>query len=155
MKKWIKLTCLTTVILLLITAFVGCGKIKKIEDAEEALEDAGYYVESFDVEAAWGLDVDGKVEGLFALKGFPEEHKSDLDGDALYLSEECIFIIYFDKTSDAKDAYEEGFTEDFLEQWEKIEEWAEEGEIVSKNFVVERYKNVIVVGTKNAIETVK
>lgn len=149
MKKTIKLTALSLVLLMLVASFASCGIPKDPAKAEAELKENDYWTELYEgVDATYWATVFGvKAEGLEAvLLAYPEYDENDQVIIDEYVAPDVVYIFYFKDKAAAKDAFDaiEAFMNDY-----------DLNNTVAGDFKLKQSGARIWFGTKTAIKAAK
>ena len=141
--------------------------VKNFDTAVAALEERNYHVKSWTMEDGlrylFGYNTGSAYAGMagsmlaaFDKEGVPEQHYSDLDGDALSMTKDMVWVFYFANEDEANGLYDELrdvkdiFNGKIEQAFEDPEEAAADG-VVRKEFVCQKQGRVIYVGTQTAM----
>lgn len=149
MKKLIKITALSLVLLTLVAAFASCGISKDPYKAKAELEENNYWVDLYEgIDATWWATVYGvAAEGLDAvICAYPEIDEIDQVVTDEFASIDVVYIFYFKDKAAAKDAYDaiEAFMNDYRLK-----------NTTADTFKIKRSGAKIWFGTKDAIKAAK
>lgn len=149
MKKMIKLTALSLVLLMLVASFASCGISKDPYKAKEELKENDYWAELYEGKDAiyWATVFGVQAEGLEAvICAYPEYDENDQVITDEYVAADVVYIFYFKDKAAAKDAYDaiEAFMNDY-----KLSNAA------AGDFKIKQSGARIWFGTKDAIKAAK
>lgn len=118
MKKIVKLTALSLVLLMLVASFASCGISKNPDKAMAKLEKNGYWAELYEgIDATYWATVFGvKADGLEAvICAYPEVDENDQVVTDEYVAKDVVYVFYFKDKASAKDAFDaiEAFMKDY------------------------------------------
>ena len=146
-----KLLLIVLTVALLTLTLCSCGNsVLPIDEAEVALEDAGYKVEAYTPKSPKAGE---PVAELCAAEkqGLSASELADIDGDGFFAAKNQIMILYFEDDAAAEDA----FNKVEKETLEFIEELLDDGDIdADPGFEIDQIGSAIVIGTADAIDIV-